>query len=304
VVVLEATIDADGRVVDAKVLRSIPLLDQAAIDAVKQWMYEPTLVNGVAVPVIMTVTVSFSMLDPTSLKITDRSGIVTMVTNPIVQYGVAIDVANPGTQTVTMSDGLRAFRGNAEVNVKWSLVDTITFDGIVADRPSRLKGTVVSKTGDRTALEFPIPAAGGMLRGKTSGGDYAIAVKDIATISPVSIATRSTGSNADPGTQRPDGSYVPGKTVTYPRALREVHAQYTSEAMKAGIQGEVFLECVVRPDGTVGDVRIARSLDPTFGLDEAAVKAAKQWKFQPGMRDGVAVPVLVTIEMTFTLGKR
>ena len=56
-----ATIGPDGRVKDAKVLRSIPLLDQAALDAVKQWQFTPTLLNGVPVPVIMTVTVQFTL---------------------------------------------------------------------------------------------------------------------------------------------------------------------------------------------------------------------------------------------------
>jgi len=61
VVIIEATIGPDGRVQDTKVLRSIPLLDQAAVDAVKQWTYTPTLLNGVPVPVIMTVTVNFTL---------------------------------------------------------------------------------------------------------------------------------------------------------------------------------------------------------------------------------------------------
>jgi TonB family protein len=60
-VIIEATIGEDGKVRDARVLRSIPLLDQAAIDAVRQWEFTPTLVNGVPVPVVMTVTVNFSM---------------------------------------------------------------------------------------------------------------------------------------------------------------------------------------------------------------------------------------------------
>jgi TonB family protein len=60
IIILEVTIAADGRVSDGKVLRSIPLLDQAALDAVRQWEYTPTLVNGVPVPVMMTVTVNFS----------------------------------------------------------------------------------------------------------------------------------------------------------------------------------------------------------------------------------------------------
>jgi len=63
----------------------------------------------------------------------------------------------------------------------------------------------------------------------------------------------------------------------------------------------VLLECVVRPDGSVGDVQILRSLDGVFGLDQEAIKAAKQWRFAPGTRLGEPVPVLVTIELTFTL---
>jgi protein TonB len=61
VVILESTISPQGKVSDVKVLRGIPLLDQAAIDAVKQWVYTPTLLNGVPVPVIMTVTVNFKL---------------------------------------------------------------------------------------------------------------------------------------------------------------------------------------------------------------------------------------------------
>ena len=59
VVIVEATIGPDGKVIDAKVLRSVPLLDQAALDAVRQWEYAPTLLNGVPVPVVMTVTINF-----------------------------------------------------------------------------------------------------------------------------------------------------------------------------------------------------------------------------------------------------
>ena len=60
-VILEAVIDAQGRVVNVKVLRSVPLLDQAAIDAVRQWEFTPTRLNGVPVPVVMTVTVNFTL---------------------------------------------------------------------------------------------------------------------------------------------------------------------------------------------------------------------------------------------------
>jgi TonB family protein len=59
VVILEIVVGPDGAVRDAKVLRSLPPFDRAALDAVRQWRYEPTLLNGVPVPVIMTVTANF-----------------------------------------------------------------------------------------------------------------------------------------------------------------------------------------------------------------------------------------------------
>ena len=59
-VTIEATIGEDGKVIDAKVVHSIPLLDQAALDAVRQWEYMPSLLNGVPVPVLVTVTINFT----------------------------------------------------------------------------------------------------------------------------------------------------------------------------------------------------------------------------------------------------
>ena len=61
VVILECTISPQGKVTNVTVLRGIPLLDASAIEAVKQWVYTPTLLNGVPVPVIMTVTVNFRL---------------------------------------------------------------------------------------------------------------------------------------------------------------------------------------------------------------------------------------------------
>jgi protein TonB len=97
------------------------------------------------------------------------------------------------------------------------------------------------------------------------------------------------------------GAYRPGNGVLLPKPLREVKPQYTADAMRAKVQGTVWLECVVLPDGSVGKVEVVRSLDSTFGLDQEAVKAAKQWRFAPGTRFGEPVAVLVTIELTFTL---
>jgi TonB family protein len=64
VVIVEATIGSDGKVTDARIGRSIPLLDQAALDAVRQWEFEPTVLNGEAIPVTMSVLVQFTLSDP------------------------------------------------------------------------------------------------------------------------------------------------------------------------------------------------------------------------------------------------
>lgn len=97
------------------------------------------------------------------------------------------------------------------------------------------------------------------------------------------------------------GAYRPGSGIDLPEVVREVKPQYTADAMRAKIQGTVILECIVLPDGTVGQVSILKSLDPVFGLDQEAIKAAKQWRFRPGRKQGQPVAVLVSIELTFTL---
>jgi TonB family protein len=91
------------------------------------------------------------------------------------------------------------------------------------------------------------------------------------------------------------------KGVTLPRPIYEEKPQYTAAAMNAKIEGTVLLAVVVEADGTVGSVEITRSLDTVYGLDDAAVYAARQWRFEPGRVDGKPVPVEVTLEFTFTL---
>ena len=97
------------------------------------------------------------------------------------------------------------------------------------------------------------------------------------------------------------GAYRPGSGVSAPELITQVKPQYTTEAMRAKIQGKVWLEVVVMPDGRPGEIKIARSLDRTFGLDEEAIKAMRQWRFRPGTRMGAPVPVQVVVEMEFSL---
>ena len=97
--------------------------------------------------------------------------------------------------------------------------------------------------------------------------------------------------------------YKPGDGITLPVVVKEVKPKYTPAAMEAKIQGSVWLECVVGETGDVVDVKVTRSLDREYGLDQAAIDAAGQWKFKPARKDGKPVAARITLELTFTLKK-
>jgi TonB family protein len=106
-----------------------------------------------------------------------------------------------------------------------------------------------------------------------------------------------------PGTVTASGAYRPGKGVSLPRLRHEEKPKYTGAAIGAKLEGTVMVECVVETDGTVGSVKVLRSLDDRYGLDDEAIYAARRWRFEPGTREGVPVPVVITIELKFSLKK-
>ncbi len=95
------------------------------------------------------------------------------------------------------------------------------------------------------------------------------------------------------------GPYRPGTGITPPAVQREVKPDYTEEARRRGIAGDVVLEIVVRSDGGVGSVRLLQGLGG--GLDQRAIDAVRQWRFSPARRFGVPVDVLVEIAVEFKL---
>jgi TonB family protein len=189
VVICEALIGSDGRVTDAHILRSIPLLDQAAIDAVRQWEFTPTLLNDNPVPVIMTTTVNFTL------------------------GGGAPGVGIPPRDTSAL--------GTSGLLVKYG-----------------------------QATDWP----------------------------PEAIRV---GANIKP-----------------PTKIMDVRPVYPEVAQKARVQGIVICDVLVRPDGTVADARVLRSIPL---LDQAAVDAVYQWVFTPTLLNGSAVPVIMTVTVSFTL---
>jgi protein TonB len=95
------------------------------------------------------------------------------------------------------------------------------------------------------------------------------------------------------------GTFRVGGGVTAPSVIYRIDPQYSEEARKARYQGTVVLEAIVKRDGTVQILRVVRSLG--FGLDENAIAALRQWKFRPGMKNGVPVDVALNIEVNFNL---
>jgi TonB family protein len=95
------------------------------------------------------------------------------------------------------------------------------------------------------------------------------------------------------------GPYRPGSGITPPRLLREVKAIYSEEARRRGLTGGVLLEIVIKRDGSVGDVSVVRGLGA--GLEQRAIEAVRQWRFDPARRQGAPVDVIVEVAVEFTL---
>jgi periplasmic protein TonB len=109
---------------------------------------------------------------------------------------------------------------------------------------------------------------------------------------------RGPGIGAGSGGGTGGGVYRPGGSVAAPRVTTEVKPTYTNTALAQKIQGTVVLELIVRANGRPSDIRIVRSLDPG-GLDEQAIIAASQWRFEPGRLSGKPVDVIVTVMLDF-----
>jgi protein TonB len=95
------------------------------------------------------------------------------------------------------------------------------------------------------------------------------------------------------------GPYRPGSGITPPSILFEKKADYTEEARRRNLEGEVVLEIIVRRDGSVGDVKLINGLGS--GLNDRAIAAVRQWRFSPAKRLGTPVDVIVEVAVEFKL---
>jgi protein TonB len=167
--------------------------------------------------------------------------------------------------------------------------------------PISVPATVPQQPSTDSTIDPPEDAS--TIPAKPLGDATQVLVGAINSSGP-SLGPGETGVGTSRGRDTPgfgDGAIPGGPGVTLPIPILRATPKYTVEAMRARIQGVAMIECVVMPDGTVGDARVTRSLDRIFGLDEEAIAAAKRWRFRPGLLNGRPVPVMVTIELTFSV---
>jgi TonB family protein len=290
VVILEATIGEDGKVRDVVVKRSIPLLDEAALDAVRQWEYAPTLVNGAAAPVIMTVTVNFALQDGptpaamirlTSFRTQDGQSRLWEISR--ARAG-SLPHWTPDTDlpSLTVPEATRIAR--AWLAGRDPRMQSLEFQSVSLSR--------VRRPPDVDFWYYYLSFFG---RDPSQRGPFIAIVLPDGSIAEPSDETVAASTPASPE----PGVYRPGGDVTAPRAIRQVKADYTTEALRRKITGSVIIEGVVGVDGALHDPRVIRSLDAIYGLDNEALKAAAQFQFTPGLRAGQPVPVTVSIEISF-----
>lgn len=145
-----------------------------------------------------------------------------------------------------------------------------------------------------TALLFRRVCASVTLKDKPTS--FQPAAFEVANIDHV---TEQTGDPAEDGVH-PGVYRTCDSGVELPKVQNQYKPRYTVNAMRAGVQGAVWVEAIVEMNGHVSDTKVLRSLD-AGDLDREAVKAAKRWRFIPGTKDGRPAPILVTIELTFRL---
>ena len=123
----------------------------------------------------------------------------------------------------------------------------------------------------------------------------------VALMLAVPLAAGVLGAHGQAAAAQDTTVYKPGKGIIPPKLVKEVKPKYTRAAMGAKIQGIIWMSAVIHADGTVGEVKVTRSLDKVHGLDDEAVATLKTWRLEPGLKDGKPVAVEIEVEMTFKL---
>ena len=257
-VILQASLDKNGQVTDAKVLSGPEELRKDALSSVLQWHYQPG-------PAVAQISIQFP---PPSA-------------NPVQ---AAADSAPP-----QLPPAAAAVEGR---------LNAIRITGLSPDAERDLRSRLPVHEGDSvTRQDGPriVSAVEAFDRDLTT--QFTTGANGAITGLSIRVGQGTAVAQAAP--RERDGAYYPGDGITNPAPIYRPEPQYSEEARTAKWQGSVLLSTVIDKSGVPTDIKVVRPLG--MGLDEKAVEALDQWRFKPGAKDGVPVPVHAQIEVSFRL---
>jgi TonB family protein len=276
-VTVEATTDDKGRVQKVKVLKSIPELDQAAVDAVKQWVYEPMVIDGKPHGVVFTIACRFSLEDKNKGE-SFEGGVTGTDEKPAVR---AIGDIKPPKLIKIVKPIYPDEAKKAEA------------EGVViVEATTDIYGRVVD-----TKILRSIPALDQAAIDAVKQWIYEPMIIDgepRGVIFTVTCTFKLDDKQDDKG----DAPVHAKGDIKPPKPIKKVAPVYPESARDAKIEGIVIIEATTDQYGKVIKTKILRSIPE---LDQAAIDAVKQWVYEPYIKDGKPVGVIFTVTVQFKL---
>jgi TonB family protein len=314
VVILEATTDTYGRVTSVKVLRGDPALDQAAIDALKQWVYEPMVIDGKPRSVTFTVTVRFQLGDK---KKPEVSGVVGGVVGGVeggVQGGVEGGVAGGVSGGVKGAEEARRFEGDAvravgdiEPPKLVKQVDPVYPEAarqagvegvVILEAKADEQGNVMDARVLRSVAPLDQAAVDAVRQWKYEPLVIDGKARKMVFTVTVRFALKDKAGSLQALEKLAAGATIANKEIMPPKLVKEAMPVYPEAARLARVQGVVILGVKADKAGRVVDTVVLRSIPL---LDQAAIDAVKQWVYEPYLKDGQPVPIVFTVTVRFQL---
>jgi TonB family protein len=268
-VTIEATTDKKGRVQKVKILKSIPELDQAAVDAVKQWVYEPMVIDGEPQGVVFTISCRFSLKDEKRGKAVE-GGVTGTDEKPAVR--AVGDIKPPKL--------IKVIKPVYPDEARKSEIEGV----VILEARTDIYGKVVD-----TKILRSIPALDHAAKDAVKQWIYEPMIIDGEPRGVIFTVTC---------TFRLDEPVKAVDDIEPPKLIKKVEPVYPEEARKAGIQGVVILEATTDIYGKVRKAKILRSIPE---LDQAAIDAVEQWVYEPKIIDGKPKGVIFTVTVVFKL---
>lgn len=296
-VLIVAVIATDGTARDMRVIQSLGLgLDEKALEAVQRWRFAPGTVDGRPVPLPATIGVDFFLPSKQSYwhLIGAKFQVPEGVARPLflgARYppGAFVEPSAFEEARLVQAMGRRAMvtisfdvdEHGAPMNVQVQNMSDAAWGGEAIDLVQYWQ----FKAGSKDGHPIPVPCTLNLVWGEGNLTTQSVANLNAAMNPQLSV----------PGPNAPSRN-IP---KTPPIVAYKTDPSYSDEAAHARIQGTVAVALTVGEDGIPRDLHVVRSLG--FGLDEKAMEALKQWRFQPARVNGQPAAVPATIEVNFLL---